>query len=215
MPFPFSRNTTYVAGTPPAPKANDLNEIQDYLAGLYNGDVIVFDHFTGAAVDSGRWTAASSPTVVDDSANGAFGTAKFDGASTQTLVTTGLALGTVDFHMRARLRVTGVTGASARGFGIYMGNQRAWFQIDGGVSTVDWQAAVNGSYATPSGTTPSIESFYQTFDIYRSSGSITLAVDGVVFHSEAYATDLDGGYPAITTSGAGILWFDYITLVLT
>lgn len=41
-----------------------------------------------------------------------------------------------------------------------------------------------------------------------------LSVDDVVFHDVAYATNLDGAYPAITTASAGILWIDYLTLIL-
>jgi hypothetical protein len=37
MTLPYSRSTTYVAGSTPAIKADDLNEIQDAIVDVYNG----------------------------------------------------------------------------------------------------------------------------------------------------------------------------------
>lgn len=41
MALPLSPNTSYVAGSPPGIKADDLNAIQQYLAGLYTGSYTI------------------------------------------------------------------------------------------------------------------------------------------------------------------------------
>lgn len=53
MAWPFTRLTTYVASTPPAIKAADLNAIQDAINALYGAPFFFMDSFDGSATLDG------------------------------------------------------------------------------------------------------------------------------------------------------------------
>lgn len=67
MTLPLSPNTSYSAGTPPPVHADDLNAIQQYLAGLYTAGysvkALVVDGTGGASVVPVPGTATVSATL--------------------------------------------------------------------------------------------------------------------------------------------------------
>lgn len=77
MALPLSPSTSYVAGSPPAIKADDLNAIQQYLAGLYAGNYTVKTMYVdstggnattqlpGLVVANGRVTHTTLPNTIN------------------------------------------------------------------------------------------------------------------------------------------------------
>jgi len=65
--LPLSRSTTYVAGSPPPIKAQDLNDLQDYMGTLYSGTrsvkSLVADGTGGASVAPQTGTVVATRTT--------------------------------------------------------------------------------------------------------------------------------------------------------
>jgi hypothetical protein len=144
--LPRSVNTTYVAGSTPAIKADDLNELQQRHVDTFWRRPLICDDFTGDSLNRGNWkniaTAGSgSATFVDDAANGGNGVYKFDvsaaAANTISLQPGGnWNLNSEDYHIRFRARTTGVVANTTFfvGFVTTVG-----FEVLGSSSTTLWR----------------------------------------------------------------------------
>lgn len=118
MSLKDARNRTYIAGTTPV-SGGDMNEIQDQIIELWSAefslDLLLSDHFTGSAVDTGKWKIVSgAPTKFDDSASGGRGTVKFTATGTDQVIgaDSDLAIGTKDFRMATLLRISSMAATN-------------------------------------------------------------------------------------------------------
>jgi hypothetical protein len=215
-----SRNTTYVANSPPAPKANDLNEIQDAHVDAYWRRPLVCDDFTGDSLNRGQWAniSATAPGVasfVDDSANGAFGCYKFDGSA--GLGGTGISLytnaimpfGTTrDFYMRWVGRLTNFDANSICrvGFGAVLG-----FLHLGSADATNWRVYVNGVSTATNTATVALNTAYKLFEIERVDAVTSWYIDNVLVHEEtgALTTGTTVGMQNVqNASSTLIMWND-------
>jgi hypothetical protein len=176
---------------------------------------LVDDHFIGSAVGTERWSLSNSPTVIDDSANGAHGSCQMLGASGQGIITTACALGTRDFRFEARLRVAGVTGSSQLFAGIGFGSNDLFFQVKGSSSTTNWRVSVNTVDTAPNGTPVAIIAGYVTLELTRTANVVTFKINGTTLHTIAsYATSLTPGAISIAALTAGNVFLDYVRFQL-
>jgi hypothetical protein len=203
MGLPTSREQTYVTGVTKVP-AVDMNAIQDGITEI--NQRIVWDHFTGSAIDSGRWNTATGVIVADD-ANGGAGAVSL---TAQTLATLALAFGT-SWRFRARLRNTGAAGTTVVRAGLEGTGGNTSFFINGGGSSTNWTVQINGVVTAPNGTAATISSTYKDFEMRLKSGTLTFLVNDVVLHSQAYATALSGDTVIIASGGAGTQFVDWVT----
>lgn len=219
MSLPLSRNRTYIAGVTKV-AAQDMNDIQDLL--IQHSTVrgtLVRDNFTGQSPDAGIWkTPTGSVTIVDDSANGGSGAARFDGTgSTAELKTQPLVLGTGDFTASARLRISGAVGAaSGASFGIDGpgGSQTVRFRIQGSISTTNWLVWIDSSGGISGNGTPVlISSSYANFEVKRKSNIVTFSIDGVILHTESpYISSMDSAFLQLVTNNC-IMLCDSVELI--
>jgi hypothetical protein len=188
MAWPDSPLTTYVAGSPPWVKANDLNAMQVEPIRLWQaargGDFLIADEFTGDSLNRSIWTAPTLPVVVgDDSANGAFGVAQcVPNGRGQQLLTQMLPIGTNDFRFSARVRFpfySAAPNAFAR-IGLYdtgTSNEVYYFEASFGKPNLRCMTAVDSAYVGP----PVPQVAYAHLEIRRASGIATFLVDGVPY----------------------------------
>jgi hypothetical protein len=175
--------------------------------------LFVRDHFVGQSLSTAHFlTPTGTTSIIDDSANGGSGTLKIDGSGggTNQVDTQNVSAGTGDFRLRARLRVTGVGGASSIGFGFRSGGINAAFIIDGPTSTTNWRVLVDGVNTAPNGTAAAVNAAYKEFIIERKGGTLSFTVDGVVLHSVAHAGNIAGNPMRMQSNSAGILFVDYV-----
>jgi sulfur carrier protein ThiS len=195
MGLPTSREQTYVTGVTKV-QAVDMNAIQDGIVEL--NQRVVWDHFTGSAIDTGRWNAATATLVADD-ANGGAGATTF--ANGQSIATTTLAIGT-SCRFRARMRTTGVSATTSIRAGLDS-LVTTGFLISGASSTTNWRVMVDGVNTAPNGTAAAISATYKDFEVRIRSGTLTFLVNDVVLHSQAYATSVSGDTITIINAVAG------------
>jgi hypothetical protein len=176
---------------------------------------LVNDHFIGSAVATHLWNPSNSPTIIDDSANGAHGACQMLGASGQGLITTAGAFGTRDFRFEARVRVAGVTGTSQLFAGIGFGSNDLFFQIKGASSTTNWRVSVNTVDTAPNGTPVAISAGYVTLELTRTANVVTFKINGTTLHSiPVYATSLTPCAVSLAALTAGNMFADYAVFQL-
>lgn len=211
MSLPFSRDFTAssVAKLP----SDAYNKVQDFLATRYNGRVLVEDHFSGSAVDTGRWIVVGTPTVVSDTANGASGAVELDLAS-DNIATQEMALGTENFILYGRLKLSG-TGANTS---FQFGSEGALdFYVDASVSA-NWMVLINSVQTAPNGTPVAINSTYLDFYIERIGSNVVFTIGSTVLHTQTgYATSITAKQLRITGGdpGAAKAVVDYVTMFKT
>jgi hypothetical protein len=222
MALPRSRNTTYVAGSTPSPKAADLNALQDGDVDVFWRRTLVSDDFTGDSLNRGNWKniatgGSGSATFVDDAANGGNGVYKFDvsaaAANTISLQPNGnwnLGNGTGDFLVRFRARTTSVVANTTFfvGFVTTLG-----FEVLGSSSTTLWRAYIAADGGIVTLTTPvSVSSSYKLFEIERVSGVTYFYVDNVEVHRTSTSINLSSVVFEAFAGGntAGVFWVDAI-----
>jgi hypothetical protein len=177
---------------------------------------IVEDHFTGSVVGTDRWITSGSPTVVDDSANGANGSCQLVGASSQSISIKNCAFGTSDFKFEAHIRVSGVTSSTniIVGVGNVFVNGLS-FYIAGSVSTTYWGVSIDNVATAPNGTPVAISSGYVTLELTRTSNAVTFKINGTTLHTIAsYTTSLTPGSIFMNSAISGILFIDYVRFQL-
>lgn len=156
--------------------------------------------------------------IVSDSANGASGAIQWTHAATQAsaLLTAGtLAFGQGDIYFTCRCRVASIgAGSSYVKFGLtggtneieivydpsVNGNSNWWLHYGSGPTTVDTGIAASSTY--------------QVIDVIRTSGVLTVVIDGdPVATASPSPFDMDGGFATIAcnadTSGTTNAYFDY------
>lgn len=185
--------------------------------------LILRDHFTGDDLDLGIWfNLVGTPTPIDDDANGGFGAQSLDGTTNvgagQAIRSCAMALGTLDFCFRARLRTTGIDASSQVSVGINDGGNSTtlMFRIDGAASTTNWGVQIDGAgFAAANGTDASISTSYQEFEIRRVGTTVTFYVDGVLHHTESgYSTSLTGNTCTVRLRAlaTGVALIDFVEL---
>lgn len=214
MSLPYTRNQTYIPGVTKV-AAQDMNDIQDSIVALSSGaSVIVSDHFTGTSLDLGKWRAISgTSSIVNDSANGGIGTLQTDTLGTD-IRTIQFNIGTSDFTLRGRLRITGSVSGGAR-FGINGpgGDETLEFLIQSATSTTNWLVLVNSSVVPANGTPVLISSNYSVFEIKRKANIVTFTVDNVILHTQvSYTGPIYNAYFQIQAGNATIMSIDYAEL---
>jgi hypothetical protein len=140
MALPFSPNTTYIAGSTPTIKAQDLNDLQTYLSGLYTGVYSV----AGLRVDSvGTNTpVARQPTTAlfraEDGAGGARGLTDYLGFRT------GPVFELADNFMGTQQK----SGAQS---GAFIGGNGGWYLYSTSAGSEDYLSALpyQGGSALP------------------------------------------------------------------
>ena len=142
MTMPLSPNTTYVAMSTPSVKANDLNDLQNYLSGLYSGIYSI----AGAVLDGtgGAGPAAHLPTSALLQTRATDGTCR---SNTDYLgFRTGPVVETIDSFMGVTAAVIGARSA------VFIGGAAGW-TVTSTANTVTGKGGVLGSGgAFPGGT---------------------------------------------------------------
>lgn len=154
---------------------------------------VVHDHFTGSALDTSKFTSTGSGTasIVDDSSSGAVGALQIDipasTATTNDVKTCKVPIGTVDFRYRAKARVS-IKGDGSVTLGIIPTanvSTSAYVWTDN--THANWQVTIAG---TSHDTGIAADGNYRTFDLIRTSGSVTCYVDGVSNFTSAMASSI-------------------------
>lgn len=202
--------------------AQQLKSTADFTTFLTKwgiGKGLVFhDHFnyaSGAAPLSNVWSVTGA-TCVDDSPSGGSGVVQIGVGQTvasQGPMCIGTGGNTPDFLFRARLRTSGVTGASVWKVGITSPGGTLYFLVNGGSSTANWRVEINTVNTAPSGTI-AINTTYADFDILRVSGTVTFYINGATLHSAAHATTFNTAFANMTVAGAGSVLVDYAAMLL-
>lgn len=190
MALPYSRNQTYVAGTTPI-AATDMNDLQDYAVRAQSAssgaDLVFYDDFIGGTTfDLSKWTVSAGGILTQATATGACGVAKFNtaGNNDENLSSFGLAIGTADFELCARIKVLSLGGAGSLAY-IGFGSNYGAFRCDSG-SANWWYYDVSAVY-TDTGVAFSTTSF-DVLEIIRTSGTVRHLINGVEIDSFANAT---------------------------
>lgn len=216
MSLPYTRNQTYIPGVTKV-AAQDMNDIQDSIVALSGGEgVIVRDHFTGTSLNTGLWRAVSgTSSIVNDSANGGVGTLQTDALGTD-IRTIQFNIGTSDFTLRGRLRMTGsVSGGASFGIDGPGANQTLKFVIRSASSTTNWLPWVDSFVVAANGTPALITATYSVFEIKRKANIVTFTVDGVILHTQvSYTGPIYNAYFTMQAGNATIIWFDFAELML-
>lgn len=191
----------------------------DHLAWLMAAQTktIVNDQFTGSAICTGNWNVTGSVLATNDTAS-EFHSGIAQGSANGTgigLRTNTMYIGTKDFWISAKLRYTGVTSAT----NLYLGiNNQLEFAILGGTSTTNWRAYISGSDTAINGTAATIGTSYKIFTIKKIGSTVTLAVDGVTFHTvSSFTTNLTAAQLWIInsgTAGSGTFYLDHYMMVV-
>jgi hypothetical protein len=187
------------------------------IESLLAGGLIIWDQFTGSEVDAGKWDVINgAPSTDGDSAAGGFGAVVLDEAN---IATDDLALGTEDFHLAARLRVTSPDANTVLYFGLGIGGpggaEGLFFYATGAVSTTLWRTMIDTVSTAPNGTAAAIDDAYQVFEIIRVDNVVTFKVDGVIHHEiESYTEDLTGAnlYIEHAITSGGTMPLDWVFL---
>lgn len=215
--WPWARLTTYVANSTPLVKAADLNALQDQLI-VASAPTRAHDDFLTSL--GGFWTitAGGSGTInqADDSTAGGFGTVQLygfgSGSSALVVSTTGsyFGIGVGDFNVRYKARVdtTVTTGLTAVFLGLYDGSSVATSALINVGNTGFFNTYVGGSLAA---TSVALDTNYHIFDFVRSSGTLTISIDGTQVYSGAYSHSYTTGQLYMFSGGSSIfLVVDYV-----
>jgi hypothetical protein len=192
----FSRLTTYISGTTPKIKADDLNALQDQAALLarltLTGRRVCDDDFSSGTL-SAQWTITTSGgggvSWASDDANDGYGANILSGSSVSTskiLSTAKVSILTRDFYMSMRTRLASGS-AYSNYFGLYSGTAANKLQF------LSWSGnnlmlQINGASVDLG--IPLIGSAYSELELYRVSGVLYALVNGSQVHSAAYANSI-------------------------
>ena len=189
----------------------------------YAANRLLYDHFLGQTTATGLWltpivAGAGTVSTGEDVANGASGIVALNSGAggSATLQCQQLALGTTDFKMYFRVRVSGVTATSSLSFGLVSGAGSAElrFYVQGSVSTTNWRVAVDSVPTAPNGTPAAISASYADFVISRQSNVAIFSVNGTTLHTvNPYSTSANTGFVRLSASTAGIINCDVAELV--
>ena len=190
--------------------AND-DQVCTMISNIEN--LIISDHFTGSVVDPSKWEiiGTTAPTIVDDSSSGGNGALKLGGVDKQIIRTKPLALGTGDFAVSARLRISDMAPTYIFHIGLHNGNSGILLVTHQGSG---WSVAVDGMIVNPA--SPPISSTYSEYIISRKSNVLTFSVNGIFFHTMTYAKSLTGASLCFEANspGGGAARVDYVRLII-
>lgn len=173
--------------------------VQYFLAEQQMLGNIVYDHFVGSAIDTGKWSITGLAVAQQDWSGGANGVVQFtqnSGNHNSSIATQPLFFGTADFTLICTVKpISHGSSALAFTFGkvdvdshdlYFTGSQGGnWFYTIGTASGVDTGIAVSSAN-------------YQELRINRTGGVAYMYIDGVQVYTGAYAASVG---PATIVAG--------------
>jgi hypothetical protein len=219
MSLPDSRDQTFAPlSQVPSDTLNDLQDEVIYNFKRNNRCTIIADHFTGENISSDIWrtpsfTGTGAGTMTDDTANGGNGTYKLDsGTGSFELFTRPLALGTDDFRLLVRLRLTLATAGDVVSIRIGDTSPNIGFYANFDSSPTNWRKIINDASGNANNPIAFGTSTYQWIELRRRSNVATWYVNDVELHSVAYTSDLTGKRLLLIGDLGGVAWVDYVEL---
>ncbi len=228
MPLPTTRSRTYVNGFDPKPNADDLNDIQDFIAYIYNhrnagwcGDGSDGDVTLDGTVSAPSWATKSSHTYTmtrsvycDNltlSGNAILIPASFRIFVKNTLITDG---GVIRYDGHDASGIAGITGGAALAANILRGSAAGadgdtGVGANGGASTsgLGGNGGAGGAGVDAAGTGGAAAGVSDNNVIHNYTpstlGSVYTAAGGLVWYGGGAGGGAGGGDTAFNASGGG------------
>jgi hypothetical protein len=179
------------------------------------------DDFLGSAISTLLWTTSGTVTVVDDSANGGGGSARLNATGGTPASLTTLPIKIIDgldapgktgqFRFTSRIRTATKSGTLVCGLNSATASEDAYVGFDAGDTHFKYKVGVT---TTVTAITPSAVG-YDTVDLWRSSGNLTIAINGtIVYGPTTFAGGGSGIKPAaeVSVTGNGDVYVDSVAL---